>query len=104
MAGVTEMLLQQLEVCLPARILRPRRNLTVVWRRLQMPLLWDRSCTSQGGCPEGTRCAQATQSSLVCDTGLIRDMIEPSLSSWTTIAIVRAPRPFKDRAAADLPN
>ena len=54
-----------------------------------MPLLWDRSCTSLGGCPEGTRCAQATQSSLVCDTGLIRDMIEPSLASWTAAAIVR---------------
>jgi hypothetical protein len=56
-----------------------------------MPLIWDRSCTSLGGCPEGTRCAQATQSSLVCDTGLIRDMVEPSLSSFTNTAMVRMP-------------
>lgn len=58
---------------------------------VQMPLIWDRSCTSLGGCPEGTRCAQATQSSLVCDTGLIRDMVEPTLSSYTNTAMVRTP-------------
>ena len=53
-----------------------------------MPLLWDRSCTSLGGCPDGTRCAQATQSALVCDTGLIRDMVEPRLAAWTSAAMI----------------
>jgi len=50
-------------------------------RLLEMPLPWDRSCTSIGRCPEGTRCGVPNAFPIVCDQGLLRDRMEPWLLS-----------------------